>query len=237
MDNSLLINKDLEMQEMKIKFDGKTHLIDANTLINSMIHFTNLIQEINKDISNDTKKLEIKVKALPEGSFIVDFLLQAHDLIGKVKSVFIPDAVPYINELKGAIKEVYDVAKFLLGENPKKVEHDGNKITITKNNGTVNNFQVVGNIYLTNPTIKNIVSKQFETLENDQNITGFELLDNNDKQIIEIDKSDFSDMSNLESELTVNEKIVPETGLLNISSLDWEFKKKWEFYDCERCNK
>ena len=61
--------------EFKIKFDGELNQIDANTLINSLINVTSIIQEINE--SFDTKKIiEIKIKALSKGSFLIHFGLE-----------------------------------------------------------------------------------------------------------------------------------------------------------------
>lgn len=35
---------------IKLKFDGQTHQIDANTLINCLIHFSTIIQQVNQDL-------------------------------------------------------------------------------------------------------------------------------------------------------------------------------------------
>ncbi len=57
-----------DMDDLKIKFDGQTHQIEANTLINSLLHLNTIIQEINKELKTD-KTISIKINALPEGSF------------------------------------------------------------------------------------------------------------------------------------------------------------------------
>ncbi|MBK6626115.1 MAG: transposase [Flavobacteriales bacterium] len=56
--------------DFKIKFDGQQHQVDANVLISSLIHTTAVVQEVNRSL-NSGKKIEIKVKALEPGSFLV----------------------------------------------------------------------------------------------------------------------------------------------------------------------
>lgn len=73
---------DNDMEAMKIKFGGANE-IDANTLINSLLHFTNIVHETHKEIAKSfgvQKKVEVKIKATHEGSFLVDWLYRLHQL-------------------------------------------------------------------------------------------------------------------------------------------------------------
>ena len=56
--------------DFKIRFDGEQNQIDANTLINSLIHTTSIIQELNRNLESG-KKIDVKIKALEKGSFLV----------------------------------------------------------------------------------------------------------------------------------------------------------------------
>ncbi len=56
--------------EFKIKFGGESHQIDSNILVNNLIHTTSIIQEINRNLDTG-KKVDLKIKALEKGSFIV----------------------------------------------------------------------------------------------------------------------------------------------------------------------
>lgn len=49
--------------DFKIKFDGEKHQIDANLLVNNLIHTTSIIQEINRNFDSG-KKIDIQIKAL-----------------------------------------------------------------------------------------------------------------------------------------------------------------------------
>ena len=223
-----------KMEELKIKFGGDTHEIEANTYINSLLHFTNIVQEVNKGISKD-KKIEVKIRANIAGSFIVDLMIMPSDIIDGVKQIFSSEHITYASELIKTVSEVYKVAKHLFGKKPKNITNDKDEsIRIENFEGTVQVFDFRGaNIYLNNPNIKEAIAQEFETLESDKNVTSFELLNKNEEPLIEINQKEFYNLSSSGSteELSKNERI--ETILnanLNVSSLDWEFKKKWDFY-------
>lgn len=216
-------------KKMKIKFNGDTHIIEANTLINSLIHFTAVVQEVNKDLSPD-KKVEINIVAQTRGSYIVDFLLKTFDA---AKTLLSPDSIGYASNLASTVESVYKVAGFLKGKKPKNISSpEGGKITIENNSGTINNFDFRGaSIYLNNNTIKEAITQQFATLENDNSVTGFELLDQNENPVVEIPKSDFSELAEDDIiELTKTEKIHSEKAMLNIVTVDFELKKRWDVY-------
>ena len=223
-----------KMEELKIKFGGDTHEIEANTYINSLLHFTNIVQEVNKSISKD-KKIEVKIRANKAGSFIVDLMIMPSDIIDGVKQIFSSEHITYASELIKTVSEVYKVAKHLFGKKPKNITNDKDEsIRIENFEGTVQVFDFRGaNIYLNSSNIKEAIAQEFETLESDKNVTSFELLNKNEEPLIEIHQKEFYDLSSSGSteELTKNERIETVSNAnLNISSLDWEFKKKWDFY-------
>lgn len=222
------------MYDIKIKFGGESHMIDSNTLINSLIHFTNVVQEANNELAPD-RKVDIKIKANKEGSFEVEMALVSSTVIDVVKSVFSADNVTYVSALGSVVGGIYATAKFLLGKKPKQITAPDkeNNITITNYNGEVKTFDFRGaTIYLNNPKVREAISQEFETLERDENVTDFELLDKDNKPIVTIDKVEFPTLFNDEyDDISTNEILGKvENASLNIVSLDWELKKKWEFY-------
>lgn len=223
-----------KMEELKIKFGGDTHEIEANTYINSLLHFTSIVQEVNKGISKD-KKIEVKIRANIAGSFIVDLMIMPSDIIDGVKQIFSSEHITYASELIKTVSEVYKVAKHLFGKKPKNITNDKDEsISIENFEGNVQVFDFRGaNIYLNNQNIKEAIAQEFETLESDKNVTSFELLNKNEEPLIEINQKEFYNLSSSGSteELSKNERIETISNAnLNISSLDWEFKKKWDFY-------
>lgn len=221
-----------EMQDFTIKFDGETNLITANTLINSLLHFTSIVESVNQEI-DDTKKVEIKIKAHKQGSFVVDLVLSAQQSITDT-NLLSHETVGYVKDLINVVSNVYKVAKFLKGKKPKNVETNGNVTTIENQNGTINNFDLRGaNIYLGNKHIKEAFVQSFETLEQDTNVTGLELLDKDKNPIIEIKRDEFLDLSIREEEPIdiKTERIKPvHNAIISTFSFDWGLKKKWDFY-------
>lgn len=221
-----------DMQEMKIKYGGG-NTINANTYINSLIHFNNVVQEVNKVISND-RKVEIRIIANVEGSFILDLMVKCAESADDIKGLFTAENYGYAKDVVKVVGEVYKVAKHLMGRKPKKVDASEDAIRIENVNGNVQVFDLRGaNIYLSNPIIKEAISQNFETLESDTSVTDLQLLDAQDNPIVEIPRANFSDLSNSEFDedsLEQKSNILTVEATLNFSSMDWEFKKNWDFY-------
>ena len=79
----------MKKKQMKIKFEGQTHQIDANTLINVLIHYQNIVEVANRELGNDEKRITIKVNAIQKGSFVVDIELVQNVM----QQLFCPDNV------------------------------------------------------------------------------------------------------------------------------------------------
>lgn len=206
-------------------------MIEANTYINSLIHFTTIVQESNKYL-DDNKKIEVKIKAQKEGSFIVDLVIQSSNIIDEVKSIFSGDNAEYAANLVGVVTGIYGFAKWLKGNKPDKVENIDHSVKVTNKNGEVTVIKdSIVNIYLNSPLIQEAITQEFETLESDPSVDGFEIQDKNGETVVEIEREEFSLLSNYEYE-TANstEQVSRESAILNIVSLSWELNKKWEFY-------
>ena len=57
---------------MQISFDGQSHQIDANTLVNMLIHYGAIIQQANSELSGGSRNVQVNINAFKEGSFVVD---------------------------------------------------------------------------------------------------------------------------------------------------------------------
>lgn len=217
------------VEDVKIKFDGQTHQISANTLINSLLHFTNIVQEVNREIASGSR-VEVKVNALPEGSFLCHISVQS--VLDVVELIFTKENLAVAKEIIDVVKNIYELSKFLKGKKPKSVEATPDKTVVTNNNGdTIIINNPVYNIYTNNRIVREAIAQEFETLENDVNVTGFELLDVNDVPLVQIDKSLFSEIASLaEDAIAKEDRILSRIGLLNIVRLSFERNMKWEFY-------
>lgn len=226
-----IIDETYSMEDLKIKFGGETNQIEANTLINSLLHFTTIVQEVNKDLQTG-RKVEIKVNALPEGSFLVHLSVEALGLLEGVQNIFTAGVVAIASDIVTTVTGIYQVGKFLKGKAPASVESNANNTTIHNVNGdsiVINN--PVYNIYTTNRTVKEALSQEFETLDKDSNVTGFDLLDKNDQPLVEITKEEFAGIANPDENVILpDERVSEKVGTLSIYTLSFGKDIKWTFY-------
>lgn len=217
------------MEDIKIKFDGDTHQIEANTLINSLFHFTNIVQEVNK-VLDTGQRIEVKVNALPEGSFLLHITVQS--IMDAAEHIFTKENLVVAKEIISGVKDVFSLYKFLKGRKPEKIVADATSTTVTNYNGDTvvfNNPTLI--IYQGNRTIREAISQEFATLHADTKVTGFELLDENDRQLLEVDRSEFQEMANSNEEpIEPDERILPKEGMLSIYTLSFDPNIKWTFY-------
>lgn len=226
------VDNQLYMDDLKLKFGSDTHQIDANTLINNLLHFTNIVQEVNKELGTN-RKIDIKINALQEGSFLVHIMLQSN-LINQLGDIFTAENIKIAGSIVTVVGGIYKAAVFLRGKKPVVVESNDKTTTIKNESGnvTVIDNRVI-NIYNSNQVVRESISKEFETLNNDANISSFDILDKDDKPIVEITREDFFPISNLEDfevQIEPHERVVKKTGILSITSLSFEGNNKWVFY-------
>lgn len=215
--------------DFKIKFDGEKHQIDANLLVNNLIHTTSIIQEINRNFDSG-KKIDIQIKALEKGSFLIhiDLIESAFD---NLKNLLTRDNIELAGSVIGAFVGLIELKKFLKGKEGKSIEKSGNKVKITNQDGQVlyvENF--VQNIYNNNTIVKDALSQSFETLENDNSITGYEITDRNNKTLVRVDREEFEYISVKSEELLEGEKNIVVAGRLNIIRISFDDKLKSDFY-------
>jgi len=220
----------VEMNDIELKFGTNTNSIDANTLINSIIHFTNLIQEVNSEL-DPGRKINIKVSAIEPGSFIVNMVIES-GVIQSISHLFTGENISYLADLSATIAGVYALTKFLKGEKPKDIEKKKDGIHLENIDGSVTIIDNrVFNVY-EKPVVKQILSKGFETLQNDSEVQSFDINDKNGDNIVEFEREEFSNIANLESTPEAVSRINPKEAILNIITLSFDPKKKWEFmYD------
>ena len=114
--------------DFKIKFDGQQHQVDANVLISSLIHTTTIIQQINNHF-NSGRKVEIKVKALEKGSFLIHIEL-LESAIDALKNLFTKDNIGIAGAVIGGLAGLIELKKFLFDKEPKEKIEQGNTVII-----------------------------------------------------------------------------------------------------------
>lgn len=225
----------MERERFKLDYEGKLPQIESNTLINSLLHVTAAIQEINAELnkeSNIKTTLQIKINAFSPGSFFVDL-----ELLRDISKDLLPAAAFVgghidINTIIKVLIEFIKLKLFLKGKKPEKIEKSGDEVTITGSNGntTVVNIRTF-NHYTGNVIINEEVSKNFETLREDAAIDAFKLTDKNDKPLVGVDKKDFGILTSRNELLEEQIKTLPVSNAdLYILKVVFEEGRKWDFY-------
>lgn len=204
------------MEQMHITFEGNSHQVDANTLINALIHYQTIINETNRIYGGGTREIKMQVKAPREGSFIIDICL-----LDSIKTLFSASGVAYIAGLVVIVDGVVKAYKHFKGRRVK----DGD-ITI---NESVTINQQITQVYNTR-IVREAISKSIENAQADGNVGGYSVTIANSKTTF--DRKNFSeyiyDDFDREEEMP-DEKIVEDDTTLVVTALSFEPKSKWHF--------
>lgn len=210
--------------DMQIKFEGQTHQIDANTLINVLIHYQSVIIQANKELSGGSRTVEMKVNAIEKGSFLVDISL--NETI--IEQIFSKDTFEYLSALSGVVSGVFGAYKLLKG---KKANTEEEKVLIKGDNNNTTINQTIVKVY-NQPIVREAISKSIETADNDVNVEGLSIDVNKDSKPIVFKKQDFKsyiyDDFDKEEDIPDEKEEIVETHL-TIISLNFEAGSKWQF--------
>lgn len=209
-----------------IKFGGQDHQIEANTLVNTLIHYSTIINKINDIYGEGEAKVDIKINALKEGSFNIDI-----DVIGTLKDIgtfiFNKENANYAASVVTILTGVFGLYKVFKGKPA--------PINITINDNTINNITIsqdtIINIY-NNQIIRSAISNSIQTANEDEAVDSIELI--KDKHpIVIIEKEEFETLiyDEFDKEL-INEDVKHETvsnATLSIVTVSFDKTKKWTF--------
>jgi len=215
--------------EFIIKFDGQQNQIDADVLINNLIHTSTIIQELNKGLDSG-KKIDIKIKALEKGSFKlhIDLIETILPVVTMLSVVDMNYTVTIIEGFIGLIK----LKLFLKDEEPKEVIYNEINTTIERNDGTsmtFNNSTV--SVYLNNPVVDQALAKSFESIENDPSITAYEITDVKDKPKLIVDREEFKYLSTSSKIIYKEERLIRDIDArLHVVRVSFDKNLKWEFF-------
>lgn len=222
-------NEKIVGNDFKIKFDGQQHQVDSNVLVSSLIHTTTIVQEVNKYL-NSGKKIEIKVKALEKGSFLCHIEL-VETTLDTLKNLLTKDNIEVGAAIVGTVVGLIELKKFLKGKKAKEFQQLGDKTKIVNKDGNVIVIEnATFNIYEHSPVVKDALAQNFDALNNDPAITGFEITDKNEKPLVRVEKTEFVDLSQKSEEVEDGERKIVEAATVNIVRVSFEENLKWDFY-------
>jgi hypothetical protein len=218
-------NKNNE-KTVKIKFDGQLHQVDAGTFIGTLVSFSDIVKEVNKELGSGTN-IEIKINATEKGSFDTHLLLVA---VEHAQQLLTNDNVQLLGGIVTITGGLYKFKQWLGGRTIAKTSTEGDKTTIEDTNGDV--IVINGNVYnlyANNQTVNDAISSGFSNLANDPSVEAIEISDDKDV-LFRAEQSEFS---------TIATKVVIEnentrTSTINvnlvINKMIFEDKnRKWEF--------
>ena len=209
----------------KIKFEGQNHQIDANTLINALVHYSCIIQTANKVYGNGTKDVSVQINALEKGSFIIDLSIAAKSALS---NLFSSDNISYLSGLITILGGVFGGYKALKGR-PAKTDDEKNIITNIVHNETIKNTVI--NVY-NQPLVRDAISKTFKTIDDDVCVEGMSLITGENDRV-DFTRDEFSDMIyddfDKESEMPGQRVVIDKDAKLVIMKLSFEKGATWTF--------
>lgn len=211
---------------MQLELQGQTHSIDANTLVNMLVHYQAIVTEANKQLSGGSREVTLKVNALRQGSFIIDVSVVQNIM----SQLFSKDTVSYIADLCGAVGGVYALYHKFKGK-PVKTEKEKDEAVSIKLSDNINIDINTINIY-NQPTVRQAVSKSMETASEDPSVDGFTIKGDKGNTCAQFQREEFNEYiyDDFDTEDDIpNEKIIDEETTLVIVGLNFEPGARWQF--------
>lgn len=209
---------------IQIKFQGESHQIDANTLINTLIHYNAVLMQINNEYGQGAQKINLVVNAIEKGSFVIDLSV----VESMIKSLFSSKSVEYIAGLVTIFGGVLGAYKTLKGR-PAKSKED--KASIEMGDVSIEIRNTIINVYNDCGT-REAISKAFKTASEDENVEGL-IVSSKGNDLLKADKSEFAELiyDDFESETETPEgkDEIDENARLTIVKLSFERGARWEF--------
>lgn len=211
---------------MQLELQGQTHSIDANTLVNMLVHYQAIVTEANRQLSGGSREVTLKVNALKQGSFIIDVSVVQNI----VSQIFSKDTVSYVADLCGAVGGVYALYRKFKGK-PVKTEKEKEEAVSIKFGDDVNITINTINIY-NQPPVRQAVSKSMETANEDPSVDGFTIKGDKGNTCAQFERNEFKDYiyDGFDTEDDIpNEKVIDEDTTLVIVGLNFEPGARWQF--------
>ena len=215
---------------MQLKFEGQTHSIDANTLVNVLVHYQAVVTEANRQFGGGAREVSIQVNAIEKGSFVIDISVVQNIM----QQLFSKDTVEYLAGLTAIVGGVYALYKTFKGRPVKSKEdiaaaENTVKIDIKGNVGI--NIKNITNVY-NQPIVREAISKSVETADEDPNVEGFTVSKDKGTPATTFKRDEFKDYiyNDFDTEDDIpDERTFDETATLTIVGLNFERGSRWQF--------
>ena len=220
--------KKTSSNEFKIKFGVRPNEINVHTLLKSLTNISAIIDEVNNEVGTGNK-IEVKIKALEKGSFLVHIGLSEAEI-----TLLSGLSIKAIETIIKVMSELFTLRKELKRGEPTQITESGDNFQIkTKSGNTITVNKQTFNIYNINTKVNEAISDTFQTLTDDSAIKSFEIDDKKERPIFDAERKDFNDMSVRQEIDKPDKRIKIEKQFATLYALKLVFdnkKRRWEFY-------
>lgn len=216
-----------DMSSFKVLFDGDRHDIDADVLLTSVGNIASLLSGINEEVDAD-KDIRIKIEAPERGSFDLDI-----NLLTEVASLAMgqSDAVAYAEALVSIAVSVFDLHKFLGGEEPEALHVEGENVIVEDGDGNeMEVSQTVNNFYFGDASAEELLQEIFSALQEDENVDGLRLQDpETEEDRFEARREEFSRLAGEEADDERETRTNEVRDTVTIVRVVFDRDRKWQF--------
>jgi len=219
----------MDNKNLEIKFGGDLHEIDVELFIESLINYSSVTQEAAAYLSPGIK-VDIKIKAPKEGSFIILLNLIAQNL----PDLFRRENVALAAEIVTIVGGLYGLKKWIAKNGKPEIikPSNDNSIEISNTNGNITISNNVYNIYQENPKVRENLRNTFVKLKEREEINDFSIKDvDSGEDIFKVEKEDFTALASSDDEIEQRkQKVIKENQELSIFKIIFRENYKWEFF-------
>ena len=223
------MGSDQNKHSFNIKFEKDSHSLNVDTYVKSLTALNTMIKEVGYQVNPSGGRVEVQVVSEKPGSFDV--------VLAIAEAVSARDAVPMFTAGVGALTaiitlvvELIKIKEALGDKNNKTVINEGDKVFIKgdDNNVIMETNRNTYNIYISNQTINDALSAQFQAIKEDEEIEAITY--NNDGDSVTIKRESFDALSKKQNIEVEDSKTSIVAATLVISKLVLDNKnRKWQF--------
>lgn len=211
----------------KFKFDGRPQGIKSSTFLSCLGNLIHCLEEINQSLNNSyhtQNRLEVRIHSLKRTSEAELELLEYNEGL-------LPNQ-PGMDSVLDVLVRLLEVKRFLKANHPKyKEEMNSVQTEIVNVDGESRMVsKLVLDIYESNQRINAELSQIFKVLDQDEDITGLILKDEQNFKLFFARKKQLKGLSKKLAYLTLEKREVVENVTVSITRISFENHYRWEFY-------
>jgi len=219
-----------------VTFGGDIESVDSEILISNLLATTRILEEINNQLSSGKEKITISIKPFATGSFAILYHIAYVPFITGFVNYMIGGGASYAKMVFDIFVDINKIKNFLEGKKPASVTHGDQHVEIKDNHGTINIYNLQAfDLYKNNPEINESLNKTFRGLQKTENISNYQLKDDENKEVFLADRKDFPKLSSPNEYIEENKHVkYDENAKLIIFKMVFAPGYKWTFIYQER---